>query len=85
MAVTSDQLLAFVKDMASEKTDLDQDGNIVLHRGAFLHGLPLAKAVKTLADLAMHERGLAFAENQWTQQMGLVQQPPPFGPLRPVN
>lgn len=81
MAVTSEQILAFIERAVTVETMLDADGQIVAQADARLDGEALASAIKVVAELACHETGLAFAqqrlEDQQTQLGGNVI---PFGP-----
>lgn len=64
MAVTSDELLKFVRECVTENMTLDADGAIVHVSRARLEGEPLAKALESIGNLAAHEEGLAFAKSQ---------------------
>lgn len=65
MAVTSDQLLAFIERASTVEIHLDAEGEVVMQTPLLLEGDALAKALSSVADLAAHEGGLGFARQQF--------------------
>lgn len=71
MAVTSDDLLTFIRDAALRSITLDADGNEVSRSEPVLEGEPLAAAIHHITDLAAHEEGLAFAVRQYEDKFAM--------------
>ena len=81
MAVTSDQLLVFLEKAVTVETTLDADGQIIMQTEPRIEGEALANAMRAVADLACHESGIAFAQQQYEdQQMRSGGNVVPFGP-----
>lgn len=84
MAVTSDQLLAFVTKAAETTVNLDANGEVAFTIPAVLGNESLATALRCVTDLAAHETGIEFAQQQWEDS-----RPSPsvagFNGPRPVN
>lgn len=68
MAVTSEQLLAFIEKATTTRTDLNSEGDIILQIDPVLHGDALAKALESASQLAAHEAGLGFARQQYEER-----------------
>lgn len=68
MAVTSEQLFKFVDKATTVDIKLDKDGEEVFRTEAVLFGDSLATALRAVTDLAAHETGLGFAQQQWEHQ-----------------
>lgn len=84
MAVTSDQLLAFVTKAAETTVNLDANGEVAFTIPAVLTHDSLAAALKCVTDLAAHETGIGFAQQQWEDSRPTPQVSGYNGP-RPVN
>lgn len=82
MAVTSEQLLKFIEKATTVEQTFDANGQILTEVGPHLYGESLTGALKHVADLAAHETGLAFAQQQLEHQHPT---PPTFSGLRAVN
>ena len=80
MAVTSEQLLAFIEKAVTVETMLDAEGQVVMQTEPRIEGEALANALKHVADLACHESGIGFAQRQWDDQHGTQGTVLPFGP-----
>jgi hypothetical protein len=81
MAVTSDQLLAFIEKAVTVETMLDADGQVLMQTEPRLEGEALANAIKHVAELSCHEAGIGFAIQQYEDQhQGLGGRVVPFGP-----
>lgn len=84
MAVTSEQLLEFIERATTVAREIDASGQILSEVGPHLYGESLTGALKQVADLAAHESGLGFAQQQWEHQHPAATMPTFSGP-RPVN
>ena len=84
MAVTSDELLAFVTKAAETTVNLDANGEVAFTIPSVLGHDALASALRCVADLAAHESSIAFAQQQYEDQRPTHVVPPFTGP-RPVN
>lgn len=65
MAVTSDQLLAFIERASTTELQLDANGDEIRRVEPQLVGNALSNALRVVADLAVHESGIAFAQLQF--------------------
>lgn len=68
MAVTSEQLLAFIETAVSTHTQLNSEGDIIFQIVPVLSGDALAKALESTAQLAAHEAGVGFARQQYEER-----------------